>query len=138
MGVDTTKFPLREHCRTPKANSLNGAIAEHSGISFSDAADLVAMGAALTFNEAKGSWERAYRQAAVDPGTRIKCYAKPRRFPACHVAWEERVLHADSMYVIVNKPANLPCQNVESNGVETAPNCAERYLKMGPLKLAHR
>ena len=36
--------------------------------------------------------------------------SRPRRFPSCHVDWQQRLLHMDSMYVVVDKPADLPCQ----------------------------
>jgi 23S rRNA-/tRNA-specific pseudouridylate synthase len=80
-----------------------------------------------------GKWRRvrfeAARGAALPPGTPLRVYGAPRRFLGCYVSdWPLRLLHADSAYVVVDKPANLPCQPDNANLQEALPACALRAL----------
>lgn len=44
-------------------------------------------------------------------------------------------LHIDDEYVVVNKPAGLPCMRHESNGVEELAGCAARGLGLEQLEV---
>ena len=60
----------------------------------------------------------------------MRVYKTPRRFLGCYVPdWESRLLSCDAAYVVVDKPAMLPCQPDNSNSAECVPACAAAGLR---------
>ncbi|EFJ49113.1 hypothetical protein VOLCADRAFT_90418, partial [Volvox carteri f. nagariensis] len=77
--------------------------------------------------------------AVVPRGHYVRVHPRPKRYPACYCAdWPRRVLHCDSDYVVVNKPAGLPCMRHESNALEELASCVGRALGMEGLEVCHR
>ena len=86
-------------------------------------------------------WPAAGQPAStpVSAGQLLRIHVNPKRFPACHETdWPSCVLHCDADYLVINKPAGLPCQAHESNIVESVPACATAGLGLGHLFLLHR
>jgi 23S rRNA-/tRNA-specific pseudouridylate synthase len=70
--------------------------------------------------------------STIDPGTDIRVYPTPRRFPSCYdLADPARLLYEDTTFVIVDKPPMLPTQPEPSNYEECCPGCVN--LLMGPF-----
>jgi 23S rRNA-/tRNA-specific pseudouridylate synthase len=122
----------------PGAQALNAVIAAQEGFTYADADVLVTLGAALVRKSPDEPWRRLKEHTVLEADSWLKFYPQPQRFSACDQDWKERVLHMCDKYVIVDKPPDLPCQGVESNARETAPNCAARGLGLSSLILAHR
>ncbi|GLC36441.1 hypothetical protein PLESTB_000148300 [Pleodorina starrii] len=77
--------------------------------------------------------------ATVPSGHYVRVHPRPKRYPACYLTdWPSRVLHCDDEYVVVNKPAGLPCMRHESNAVEELAACVGRALDMPGLEVCHR
>jgi len=118
--------------------ALNGVIVTQQGMSYADANSIVKLRAALARKTPADPWTRLNDHTVLEKDSWLKFFPQPQRFPACNVDWNERVLHRCDKYIIIDKPPCLPCQGVESNGLETAPNCAAKALSTKPLILAHR
>ncbi|KAJ1494367.1 pseudouridine synthase [Baffinella frigidus] len=117
---------------------LNDAVARCSRISLADANYLIFLGAVFVRPLGETKWERKDEPSVVPPGSDVKVYTEPRRFPACAVDWKKRLLSLHPDFAVIDKPPVLPCQAVESNSLETAPACAQAGLGLGRLYLAHR
>jgi 23S rRNA pseudouridine1911/1915/1917 synthase len=118
--------------------ALNAVLVQRGGMTFAGADSIVSLGAAFVGKSETGPWTRLKEHRVLDKGAWLKFFPEPQRFAACHVDWQERVLHKCDKYIIIDKPPGLPCQGVESNSRETAPKCASEALKTTPLLLAHR
>ena len=84
-------------------------------------------------NAGPGKWRRvrfnSSTEAVLPPETALRVYGKPRRFLGCYVSdWPLRLLHADSAYVVIDKPSRLPCQPDNANLAESLPACTLRAL----------
>jgi hypothetical protein len=55
-------------------------------------------------------YRRILTPSVVEGGTDIRVYPQPRRFPSCYELTEERLLHEDTTFIIVDKPPMLPTQ----------------------------
>jgi hypothetical protein len=77
-------------------------------------------------------YRRVLTPSTIDPGTDIRVYPTPRRFPSCYdLADPARLLYEDTTFVIVDKPPMLPTQPEPSNYEECCPGCVN--LLMGPF-----
>ncbi|GIM06677.1 hypothetical protein Vretimale_10952, partial [Volvox reticuliferus] len=77
--------------------------------------------------------------ATVPAGNYVRVHPRPKRYPACYCSdWPSRVLFCDEEYVVVNKPAGLPCMRHESNALEELASCVGRALGMNGLEVCHR
>jgi len=78
-------------------------------------------------------YRRILTPSTIDPGTDIRVYPHPRRFPSCYeFADPMRLLYEDTTFVVVDKPPMLPVQPEPSNYEECCPGCVN--LLMGPFK----
>lgn len=78
-------------------------------------------------------YRRILTPSTIDPGTDIRVYPHPRRFPSCYdLADPSRRLYEDTTFVVVDKPPMLPTQPEPSNYEECCPGCVD--LLMGPFK----
>lgn len=77
-------------------------------------------------------YRRILSPVTIEPGTDIRIYPHPRRFPACYdFADSSRLLYEDTTFVVVDKPPMLPSQPEPSNYEECCPGCVN--LLMGPF-----
>jgi len=77
-------------------------------------------------------YKRILTPSSLPPGTDIRIYPKPRRFPSCyHLADPSRLLYEDTTFLIVDKPPMLPTQPDCSNYKECCPGCVNDL--MGPF-----
>jgi 23S rRNA-/tRNA-specific pseudouridylate synthase len=65
-------------------------------------------------------------------GTTLRVHLLPKRFPACNACdkeeWTRRVMHEDEKFMLIDKPAGLPCMAHVSNYRETLHLCAAAAL----------
>jgi len=77
-------------------------------------------------------YKRILTPSSLPPGTDIRIYPTPRRFPACYeLADPSRLLYEDTTFVVVDKPPMLPTQPDASNYQECCPGCVNDL--MGPF-----
>eukprot|EP00339_Tiarina_fusa_P009829 CAMPEP_0116997272 /NCGR_PEP_ID=MMETSP0472-20121206/766_1 /TAXON_ID=693140 ORGANISM="Tiarina fusus, Strain LIS" /NCGR_SAMPLE_ID=MMETSP0472 /ASSEMBLY_ACC=CAM_ASM_000603 /LENGTH=457 /DNA_ID=CAMNT_0004696103 /DNA_START=232 /DNA_END=1605 /DNA_ORIENTATION=- len=76
-------------------------------------------------------FRRVLTPMLVQPGTDLRIYPNPRRFPACYSLQKESLLYEDTTFMVVDKPAMLPTQPDASNYYENCPGCAQDIL--GPF-----
>ena len=68
----------------------------------------------------------------LQPGTDLRIYPNPRRFPACYDIDQRSLLYEDTTFIVVDKPPMLPTQPDASNYHENCPGCTQDIL--GPFK----
>lgn len=112
------------------------------------AEQLVAIGAVWTMNATspatKSSGNRKWRRVRLTDKmlpahTMARVYQQPRRFLGCYVDdWAQRLLHLDAAFVVIDKPAMLPCQPDNSNSAECVPACALGGLRKVLLSTNNR
>lgn len=72
-------------------------------------------------------------------GELLRVHPHPKRFPACAAThWPSTLLHVDTDYVVLNKPAGVPCMSHESNALEHLQVAASAALCLGQLEVCHR
>lgn len=77
-------------------------------------------------------FRRILTPTLVQPGTDIRIYPNPRRFPACYNIEKSNLLYQDTTFLVVDKPPMLPTQPDASNYYENCPGCAQDVL--GPFQ----
>ena len=77
-------------------------------------------------------FRRILTPTKLSPGTDLRIYPNPRRFPACYSIDRNNLLHQDTTFVVVDKPPMLPTQPDASNYHENCPGCAQDIL--GPFE----
>ena len=76
-------------------------------------------------------YRRILTPSTITPGTDIRIYPYPRRFPSCYdFSDTNRLLYEDTTFIIVDKPPMLPTQPEPSNYEECCPGCVN--LLLGP------
>ena len=76
-------------------------------------------------------FRRILTPSVVQPGTDLRIYPKPRRFPACYNINLRSLLYQDTTFLVIDKPPMLPTQPDASNYDENCPGCAQDIL--GPF-----
>ena len=76
-------------------------------------------------------FRRILSPTLVSPGTDLRIYPNPRRFPACYDINKSSLLYEDTTFVVVDKPPLLPTQPDASNYYENCPGCTQELL--GPF-----
>jgi hypothetical protein len=76
-------------------------------------------------------FRRILTPTLVSPGTDLRIYPNPRRFPACYDIDKSNLLYEDTTFVVVDKPPMLPTQPDASNYYENCPGCTQELL--GPF-----
>jgi hypothetical protein len=77
-------------------------------------------------------YRRILTPSTIDPGTDIRIYPHPRRFPSCYEFSDpHRLLYEDTTFLVVDKPPMLPVQPEPSNYEECCPGCVN--LLLGPF-----
>ena len=76
-------------------------------------------------------FRRILTPTLIQPGTDLRIYPNPRRFPACYNLQKKDLLHQDTTFMVVDKPPMLPTQPDASNYYENCPGCAQSIL--GPF-----
>ena len=78
-------------------------------------------------------YRRVLTPSTIEPGTDLRVYPHPRRFPSCYELGDpNRLLYEDTTFVVVDKPPMLPTQPDASNYEECCPGCVN--LLMGPFE----
>jgi 23S rRNA-/tRNA-specific pseudouridylate synthase len=77
-------------------------------------------------------FRRILSPTLVQPGTDLRIYPKPRRFPACYNIDETNLLYQDTTFMVIDKPPLLPTQPDASNYYENCPGCVQDIL--GPFE----
>lgn len=78
-------------------------------------------------------YRRILTPSLVQPGTDLRIYPRPRRFPACYdMNREDNLLYEDTTFIVVDKPPMLPTQPDASNYHENCPGCVQDL--MGPFQ----
>ena len=77
-------------------------------------------------------FRRILTPTKLSPGTDLRIYPNPRRFPACYSLTNKNLLHQDTTFIVVDKPPMLPTQPDASNYYENCPGCAQDIL--GPFQ----
>jgi 23S rRNA-/tRNA-specific pseudouridylate synthase len=76
-------------------------------------------------------FRRLLSPVLVQPGTDLRIYPTPRRFPACYSMDKTNLLYEDTTFMVVDKPPLLPTQPDASNYYENCPGCVQDIL--GPF-----
>ena len=76
-------------------------------------------------------FKRILTPTLVQPGTDMRIYPNPRRFPACYDMDRSNLLYEDTTFIVVDKPPLLPTQPDASNYYENCPGCTNDFL--GPF-----
>lgn len=76
-------------------------------------------------------FRRILTPTLIQPGTDLRIYPNPRRFPACYDIDNSSLLYEDTTFIVVDKPPMLPTQPDASNYYENCPGCAQDIL--GPF-----
>jgi 23S rRNA-/tRNA-specific pseudouridylate synthase len=77
-------------------------------------------------------FRRLLTPTLVQPGTDLRIYPNPRRFPNCYNIDKSSLLYQDTTFIVVDKPPLLPTQPDASNYYENCPGCAQDIL--GPFQ----
>ncbi|KAG7364540.1 pseudouridine synthase [Nitzschia inconspicua] len=77
-------------------------------------------------------FRRILTPTLVQPGTDLRIYPQPRRFPACYDLDGRSLLYQDTTFIVVDKPPMLPTQPDASNYHENCPGCVQDIL--GPFQ----
>jgi 23S rRNA-/tRNA-specific pseudouridylate synthase len=77
-------------------------------------------------------FRRILTPTTLQPGTDLRIYPNPRRFPACYSIKKTNLLYQDTTFIVVDKPPMLPTQPDASNYHENCPGCAQDIL--GPFQ----
>jgi 23S rRNA-/tRNA-specific pseudouridylate synthase len=77
-------------------------------------------------------FRRILTPSLLQPGTDLRVYPNPRRFPACYKIDEKNLLYQDTTFIVVDKPPLLPTQPDASNYHENCPGCIQDIL--GPFQ----
>jgi 23S rRNA-/tRNA-specific pseudouridylate synthase len=77
-------------------------------------------------------FRRLLSPTLVQPGTDLRIYPNPRRFPACYSIDKSNLLYQDTTFIVVDKPPLLPTQPDASNYYENCPGCVQDIL--GPFE----
>jgi len=77
-------------------------------------------------------FRRILTPTLVQPGTDLRIYPNPRRFPACYDIDLKNLLYQDTTFIVIDKPAMLPTQPDASNYDENCPGCVQDIL--GPFQ----
>ena len=77
-------------------------------------------------------FKRILTPTLIQPGTDIRLYPNPRRFPACYDMNRSSLLYQDTTFLVVDKPPLLPTQPDASNYFENCPGCVQELL--GPFQ----
>ncbi|GAX73652.1 hypothetical protein CEUSTIGMA_g1103.t1 [Chlamydomonas eustigma] len=130
--------------------ALTEAIALLTGLPMEAVQELLDLGAVYVGRNIKGQnvtkWRRAsesiphettstsddrckYAEYILPPRTLLRVHPNPKRYPQCDATdWSSSIVYMDERYIVVNKPAGLPCMRHESNGVEHVAECVNRAL----------
>jgi 23S rRNA-/tRNA-specific pseudouridylate synthase len=76
-------------------------------------------------------YRRILSPILVSPGTDLRIYPNPRRFPSCYDITLKNLLYQDTTFIVVDKPPLLPTQPDASNYHENCPGCVQDIL--GPF-----
>lgn len=77
-------------------------------------------------------FRRILSPTLIQPGTDLRIYPNPRRFPACYSIQQSNLLYQDTTFLVVDKPPMLPTQPDASNYYENCPGCIQDIL--GPFQ----
>jgi len=77
-------------------------------------------------------FRRILTPVLIQPGTDLRIYPNPRRFPACYDIDGKSLLYEDTTFLVVDKPPMLPTQPDASNYHENCPGCVQDIL--GPFQ----
>ena len=126
------------HLVVTKQSLLSSAILENSLLSVNEFSYLLSLGAVYVRpfgSEAKPA--RVISDIEVDDGDYIRYHTDPRRFLTDHIDWSKRILYDNDDYVVIEKPAGIPCNPTVDNLHENVAESLKQYLKCDTY-LAHR
>ncbi|GAB4826617.1 hypothetical protein Ancab_033511 [Ancistrocladus abbreviatus] len=93
-----------------------------------------------TLREAQKTFRITHVDAYVEPGTYLRVYVHPRRFPRCYeVDWRSRIIAIADSYVVLDKPSGTSVGGTSNNIEESCATFATRALGLvDPLRTTHQ
>ncbi|CAE7040697.1 unnamed protein product [Symbiodinium sp. CCMP2456] len=73
------------------------------------------------------------QETMVERGGELRVHTEPKRYRRCSAEgcdWADRLLYVSPEYVVVDKPAGVPCAPHVSNGRDLYQQAAERFRKL--------
>ena len=101
-----------QHILSPRSASLEEILNEMLNLSTSQVDDLRHLGAIYV------QGLRIQESLTLDTGNYIRVHTKPRRFPIHEINWTERVIFEHADFLVLNKPAGIPCHASVDNTQE--------------------
>ncbi|KAF7840650.1 RNA pseudouridine synthase 6, chloroplastic [Senna tora] len=93
-----------------------------------------------TIQEAQKTLRITHVDQFVEPGTYLRVYVHPKRFPRCYeIHWRSRIIAVAESYVVLDKPAGTSVGGTTNNIEETCATFAARALGLTtPLMTTHQ
>ncbi len=104
------------HCRCEKPEDLISFIETHIKDFSYTPQELLELGSVYV------NHHRALTNRGLIPADYVRIHRKPRRFGVKDILWKERVIFENELFLILNKPAEVPCH-------PTVDNIQENVLK---------
>lgn len=102
-----------KHILSPRSGALSAILPSTLDISEAEIKNLLSLGAVYV----EGT--RTLEDIGVAEQTYIRVHTKPRRFPSRDIDWNTRILFKHDDFILINKPAGLPCHasvdNIQEN-----------------------
>lgn len=92
-----------QHILSPRTAPLEDILGEMLNLSTADTDFLLDIGAIYI----QGS--RISESLTLASGTYVRVHTKPRRFPVNSVDWASRIVFSHKDFLVLNKPAEIPC-----------------------------
>lgn len=120
---------------------LSSVVAEELEISVDNAIKIIAFGS-VYLNENpetnNAPTKRCMTDAAVKEGSYVRVYPDAGRYDVDSVDWRQTIVHENDDFVVVNKPAGIPCNPTAANFHENVLESVRRALGCGALFNPHR
>lgn len=93
--------------------------------------------ALLSFGAIYLSNQRLFENLNLPIGSYLRVHTRPRHFPVQEIDWPSRVIADHAQFVIINKPAGVPCHPTVDNYFENCLIACSKNLGF-PVHLTHR
>lgn len=100
------------HCRCEKAMNLIELIESHIKDFPHSAQELLQLGSVYL------NHKRTDQDQLLALGDYVRIHRKPRRFPTQNINWKKRLLFEHANFIVLNKPAGIPCHSTVDNQKE--------------------
>jgi 23S rRNA pseudouridine1911/1915/1917 synthase len=100
------------HLLAEKDDFLIDVVKQQTPLSHLEIDDLIYRGSVWS------NFLRCRENVMVEKGHYVRVHAQPRRFPAAKIDWKATVIHEESDFIVVQKPAGIPVHPTVDNWVE--------------------